>query len=380
MSLGFDSKRKLDDVIKQIDGNWRWAIANDERPVPAIIFGTPGVGKTESIYTLVKDKEDAVIVTLPASTLEPTDIAGALKPFDDHFKYLPPEWALPLLARNMKNKWAILFIDDVPTAPRQVQTAIFKLVHEGQFGPSNELARNILYILAGNLPEHDAGAQKILTPLASRCQLFNVVPSVEKWLDIALERNFHPTIRAAIQNMNDLLNNFDAKSLANPCPRTWEMASKNFKAAEYNNRKPNPKDIEGLVGEAATAKLFAFITSSKDALSPSQVIKDPKGVKMPEKMEAYYVTVSSLEAFTLENPEVILKVIDFFNREDCPAIDVAGAAASKIIPKITKRYIQQGEHHKFDELLTSDTFKKFTNKFPAMVRLGSELRAIKRGM
>lgn len=374
-TLGFANVETLDVILSKIKEQWEWAIHHNERPNAFLILGSPGIGKTMGIYSLMEGKKGPMVV-VPASTVEPPDIAGAMKPEQNIFRYLPPEWAEPLLEKNLKDEWAILFIDDISAAARQVQTAIFKLVHEGQFGPSNKLGKNVLYILAGNRPEDEAGAQKILTPLGSRCHMFTAKPSHEAWLDISLKKKFHPTIRGSIMAMPDLLNDFNPKLLANPCPRTWEIASKVFYATEFAGRKPGPSDLEGVVGTAATSKLFTFLSASKDMLYPKDIVANPLKVKMPEKLDAYYLTCASLEAFAVENTKYILPVLDFVCREDSKAMDIAAMVGARVIDA----YANQNMNNmaEANKLFSSPQFTGYIKRYPAMLKLSQHLRGLKK--
>ncbi len=131
--------------------------------IPVFLWGPPGVGKT---YTIAKISERLNIpfVKLIPSYREPVDFLGYPFPEGEIYTYLPPKW----VKRVRELGRVILFLDELSTAPPQVQNAAFRLVSERVFGDDEPLPSEVSIVAAGNPTKYAWSAFNLTPPLANR--------------------------------------------------------------------------------------------------------------------------------------------------------------------------------------------------------------------
>ena len=91
---------------------------------PVMLWGPPGIGKSDMVHQIGADQNrDVIDIRLPL--WEPTDIKG--------IPYYNTEsntmcWAPPVELPQDPNSNAILFLDELPSAPPAVQAAAYQLI------------------------------------------------------------------------------------------------------------------------------------------------------------------------------------------------------------------------------------------------------------
>lgn len=138
--------------------------------VPVLLWGAPGTGKTATIATLAKQRAVHMEVLI-GSTMDPTDL-GYLVPREDRLEVLPPAWAVRLREALDRGQQALLFLDELSTAPPSVQAALLRVVNERQVGPVDLTGCRM--VAAANPTEEAAGAAMDLA-----------AASANRWLHVA---------------------------------------------------------------------------------------------------------------------------------------------------------------------------------------------------
>ena len=112
---------------------------------PIMVWGAPGIGKSDIIKQIGNDSKRKVIdIRLPL--WEPTDIKGI--PYFNSKKNTM-EWAPPAeLPSDPKSK-AILFLDELNSAPPSVQAAAYQLILNRRVG-QYYLPKGVSIVAAGN--------------------------------------------------------------------------------------------------------------------------------------------------------------------------------------------------------------------------------------
>lgn len=133
------------------------------RGIPALVWGSPGTGKSSFIEALARD--DFPVFTLIASIHDPTDFSGfpLLDSETGRMRFAPPEW----LAAFEQTGKGILFLDELSTAPPSVQAALLRVVLERHVG-AQPLPPGVAIVAAANPPEHLATGWELSAPLANR--------------------------------------------------------------------------------------------------------------------------------------------------------------------------------------------------------------------
>ena len=97
--------------------------------VPVLLWGAPGTAKTASVVSLAQ-REDAHLVVLIGSTLEPSDVGGIPAPFEGQVVWSPPPWAREIRGALDAGRIVWLFLDELSCAPAAVQAVLLRVVQE----------------------------------------------------------------------------------------------------------------------------------------------------------------------------------------------------------------------------------------------------------
>jgi SpoVK/Ycf46/Vps4 family AAA+-type ATPase len=228
-------------------------------PVPKLLVGPPGVGKTASI---TKKADYAEVVLL--STMCEEDIAGL--PYHNGTKEGRTE---PPLFRRLreaaaKGKSTILFLDEIDKARREVADTLLTLVASRKVGEWS-LPQGTQIWAAANPPEW-GGGDGVSQAMMSRFSIIEYTPDVVEWC--AWARSVFPSKEAS--KAIDMVEagraplmecNGDGWRWRLTCPRTWELA---LKAATLSTGDERKQVVSGLLTpNAATALLSCFSTAQQ---------------------------------------------------------------------------------------------------------------------
>lgn len=222
--------------------------------VPVLLWGPPGIGKTQRWLRLAKSLKRPIHVLI-ASIRDPTDFYGFPCPNTQRqvVDYLPPGWVKDL------GKDGIIFFDELSCARPAVQDALLRVIIDRVVG-DYQLPDDIYVCAAANPPEQTASGFELSLPLQNRFAHVECKPSAEEFsvefptLWRSAKVCPHRTqIAAFISHSRNFLLIVPKQqdrigAYAWPSPRSWEMAAKLLKA------KDGQADISAAVGaEAANA-------------------------------------------------------------------------------------------------------------------------------
>lgn len=185
---------KLNLDARQLSAWIRMTLKNVKTAVPLLIWGAPGVGKTQIINAILKEVKgaNARLEDLQLSRMDYDDfflpgykdINGTTKAVD-----IPKSW-LPVYEPTgdvEKDKAAseacgsgLLFLDELTRTRPQVQAILLKLVDERKVGPYR-LGDNWSIIAASNRIEDDPTQDQISTALLNRFMHVNFSPAFKTW-------------------------------------------------------------------------------------------------------------------------------------------------------------------------------------------------------
>jgi len=326
-----------------------------------ILWGPPGIGKSEWVYSLAR-KLNAVDRVVIGSTKEPADIAGILK-FDG--TTIPPSWARDLRDAQLRGKVTLLFLDEFSAATPLVHSAMLRVVREKVAGdlaldvpaspdephrgaeypygygePQKKFPENLkTKILCAANVAGQGGAAATILPAPAANRLMHLTwdgPSVKEWAiglifgwkpstivvvpeDWKTSKIFYDTlmdITTYIQRFGQsevLLKVPTDKAQAGmswPSPRSWEMAALALGAARYVNA---PMDVQKLlvkaaVGDGQADAFFAWIIR-KDIPDPEDLLRDPSiwvELTDTDKTSRYmiFVVANSVVSAVLREPSL----------------------------------------------------------------------------
>lgn len=191
---------------------------------PVMLWGSPGVGKSDMIAEIGK-QQNRPVIDMRLLLLDPTDLKGL--PYWDAesntMKWAPPS-DLPKSGGPLSN--AILFLDEINAAPPSVQAAAYQLILNRRVGEYH-LPADVSIVCAGNNDSDRGVTYRMASPLANRLVHINVVAHFEDWQNWAMDNKIHPDVVGFLTNHKHKLFDFDPKSSSKafPTPRTWAFVS-----------------------------------------------------------------------------------------------------------------------------------------------------------
>ena len=289
--------------------------------VPVLLWGAPGTGKTSAIKAMAETM-GWPLETVIAAIREPSDFAGLPIVTAGDVHMAPPRWAQRLAAAGH----GLLFLDEISTAPPAVQAALLRVVLERVVGDL-DLPDEVVVVAAANPPEQAADGWDLSAPLANRfCHLnWEVEPAVfAQGLAGGFEAPVVPVLpegwQAGIPYTRGVVAAFisvrpgltvdvptDAARAGRgwPSPRTWDMASRLWAAAESVDASVEATTalLTGSVGEGAGIELLMW-QMEMDLPDPEEVLADPDGFELPERGDRVHAVLSSVAAAVAANPTI----------------------------------------------------------------------------
>ncbi len=258
-----------------------------------MFWGPMGVGKSEGVRQCAQEN-GAVLVDVRLSQYDSVDLRGIPVPVEESREtvwHAPSTLPFKGNARfDPDNGLIFLFLDEVNAASPAVSAVAYQLINDRRVG-EHALMDNVVIIAAGNREKDRGVTNKQPAPLSNRFVHAELVADVKAWSFWAQQSGKIPPVMIALLNFQpDLLHTFDPDrptEKAFGTPRTWEFA------ADFFNDTTMPKDvrhaaISGAVGEANSIQLQAFADIWGSLVPIEDIIRDPKGVAVPEKLDVQY--------------------------------------------------------------------------------------------
>lgn len=247
-----------------------------QRRRPVMVWGEPGIGKTE-IGKLVAKMLSWQYLDIRAPLLDPTDLRGIPRVDEDNFT----TFAVPKFFPQDRDPHSTLIcFDELPNAPRMTQNALYQITLDRRCG-EYFLPDHCAVIACGNREEDNSGAERMSTALASRFMHVDLKVSVQEWSEWAIDNDIKVEVIYFIHFMQDYLHKFDpeAEEYAYPCPRTWEFVSQTMDAKMDDRTKLVM--LRGTVGEQAATHFMNFLKVWKSLPHPDTIINNPKTAPVP---------------------------------------------------------------------------------------------------
>lgn len=309
----------LSQAKQRILNKWDWDNANDN--YPTILWGGPGIGKSEVIYSLVCDrmiaeatqefakavenikkdsdeyKELQSALEKKISTLKFTTVTHELlelisphclvlrlaeRPIEqlqgvvvpsiseknNFARFIMPE----NLVRIKENKWGIIFLDELDKASDSKFGAATHIMENRVVGDLH-LGKGWYVVAAANREEDSHLSNPIPPELRNRCANIEVEGDLETWIKWAVDHDVRKDIILFHKfNSGEWLCNYDLdQTYSFPTPRSWVMASRVIDRLEQrlNPDKNDPKQIKmfddlvrnelaDFVGKQAQSEFFQY--------------------------------------------------------------------------------------------------------------------------
>ena len=255
---------------------------------PIFLWGPPGIGKSDIVNQIGKDSNREV-VDVRLALWEPTDIKG-IPYFDSNAGTMT--WAPPAeLPTDPKSK-AILFLDELNSAPPAVQAAAYQLILNRRVG-TYKLPDGVDIVAAGNRDGDKGVTYRMPAPLANRFVHLEMKVDFEDWQDWATLNGIHPEVVGYVGYAKQDLYDYDPKSPSKSfaTPRSWSFVS-DLVADEEIDTESLTNLVSGAIGDGLAVKFMAHRKIASKLPKPDDILDGKvKDLEVKEVSAMYSLTV-----------------------------------------------------------------------------------------
>jgi hypothetical protein len=256
---------------------------------PAFLWGPPGIGKSE-LVSAIGAEAGREVIDVRLALWEPTDIKGIPYYNSDAGKMV---WAPPAELPTDPMSTAIIFLDELNSAPPAVQAAAYQLVLNRKVG-TYRLPAGVDIVAAGNREGDRGVTYRMPAPLANRFVHLEMKVDFDDYQEWATANGIHPEVVGYVSFAKQDLYDFDPKSpsKAFATPRSWTFVSE-LLDDEDNDTETLHNLIAGAVGDGLAIKFMAHrkiagrLPKAEDILSGKE-----KELKIKEVSAMYTLTTS----------------------------------------------------------------------------------------
>ncbi|HFD87883.1 MAG TPA: AAA family ATPase [Gammaproteobacteria bacterium] len=282
---------------------------------PAMLWGPPGVGKSD-IIRQVAEKNSVPLQDIRLSQMEPSDLRGI--PFRSGELV---EWAIPAMLPDVERHGTegILFLDEITSAPPSVSAAAYQLILDRRLG-QYEVPEGWAIFAAGNRQGDRGVTYTMPAPLANRFSHYEVDINLDDWVAWAYRNGIDDRIIGFLRFRPEMLFDFDPahNPVAFPSPRSWEFAHRAIRKFEEQPALLTGT-LQACVGPAAGVELSAFI-ATLDQLPDIEAILSGEEVNAPKEIDLQYAVASTLVGHAIrvkgspEAAEVTGNILSYANQ------------------------------------------------------------------
>ncbi|NBR26382.1 MAG: hypothetical protein EBU08_21890, partial [Micrococcales bacterium] len=245
---------------------------------PVMLWGPPGIGKSEVVAGLGKALNRPVI-DVRLALWDPTDLKGI--PF-----YNPDsnsmEWAPPTELPQDPDSNAILFFDELNRASKDVLQAVFEICLDRRL--DGEKLPDGWRVVAAVNSDSDYDVVELDPALHDRWFHIDFDPSVAEWVSWARNQNIHPAVVEFVDRNQNLLDppvgNLEAGKVY-PSRRSWQAFSDSLIAMKLEERDDGmlTQIAKGWLGREISVMFQKFIINEFSLLRPDDVLDSLEKVK-----------------------------------------------------------------------------------------------------
>ena len=249
--------------------------------ITPFIWGSQGVGKTETVETYCKEAGLECVV-LHLASQEVGDLIGLLAKDEESGEsyHMRPEW-FPTKGRG------IVFCDEANRAPTEVIQSMYSFMTPKRNIHTHVLPEGWFVVAAGNYNnERFQVTDTSDAAWMSRFCHLDFAPSVEEWLMYAENKGLDD-LAGFIRNHPSMLELSEKNagrldmSFIVPDRRAWERGVGKLDFEEGIDEGLRYELYKGLVGEAAAAAFVSYKMKAQESISINQILKnyDKSGIR-----------------------------------------------------------------------------------------------------
>jgi len=256
---------------------------------PVMLWGAPGVGKSQMVAQVAR-KHQVAVIDIRLSQMEPSDLRGI--PFRSGNQV---EWAVPALLPDSDRHGleGILFLDEITSAPPAVSAAAYQLILDRRLG-EYQVPEHWAIFAAGNRQGDRGVTYTMPAPLANRFSHFEVETNLDDWVIWAYRNAIDERIIAFLRFRPELLFDFDPahNPVAFPSPRSWEFAHRGLRKFDHHPQLLQSA-LQACVGPAAGVELHAFVNSLGQMPDLDAIIAG-RETAVPDEIDLQYAVAAAL--------------------------------------------------------------------------------------
>ena len=293
MSVDMHNVVSSEEAINIIESSVKTLMSNPSMAhslPPILLRGAPGVGKS----TIVKDIAARLGIgfrDVRLAEMERVDFAGLPSVEGGTTKWnVPAIWP--------KEKCGIVLLDEITSAPSDVQVAAYELVLDRRIANSDyKLPDGWFIVAAGNRDCDGAVVKAMSSALANRFMHFEVEANIEDWIAWALAHDIHPSVIGYLRYKPDSLFKLDGQNrqMGWPSPRSWERVSNIlpiFSGADQEDVLR--KAVYGLIGNSVGVEFMQFHKINAKFDDVLEYLINPKAkIVIPEALDQRYALCSA---------------------------------------------------------------------------------------
>jgi hypothetical protein len=252
--------------------------------VPVMLWGPPGVGKTDVLKQVSRKIYGKDPIILPMSLLAPTDLSLPYPNVQTHKLEVFFSDMLPTEGEGL------IILDDLNTASSIIQAQAYFLLLERKLG-TYVVPKGYRITATGNRVEDRGVYNRMPVPLISRMVNVTVRPDLEAFISYCYKNNINPYIIGFLRAFNQYLLQ-DPKTVVEgegmACPRSYAMLSK---ILEYTD---SLDAIVAVIGRSAGGAFKTFLNLTSQVPNPEDILEGKNPPFDTNKADVTYALVGSI--------------------------------------------------------------------------------------
>ena len=256
---------------------------------PAFLWGPPGIGKSD-VVKQIGEELNREVIDVRLALWEPTDIKGIPYYNADLGTMV---WAPPAELPTNEDSTAIIFLDELNSAPPAVQAAAYQLILNRRVG-TYKLPDGVDVVAAGNREGDRGVTYRMPAPLANRFVHLEMKVDFDDWQDWATLNKIHPEVVGYVGFAKQDLYDFDPKSPSKSfaTPRSWSFVSDLLEDDDTDNETLTTL-VSGAVGDGLAVKFMAHRKIASKLPKAEDILDGKvKDLQIKEVSAMYSLTVS----------------------------------------------------------------------------------------
>ena len=255
-----------------------------------LLLSAPGVGKSDVV------KQAAAEAGLPCRSLlgtqiAPEDVSGIPRIVGQRSVFCPPRMLLP-----ENNEPFVLFLDELPACPADIQKAFYSLLLERRVG-EHRLPPGTWVVAAGNRSDDRALVRTMSSALVNRVFIINVRVDVKEWLVWAKASGVRSEILAFVTYLPGVLMRAVPKlPVPFSTPRAWTSLSRSLTLAEKRGALSVDARRALAFGTVSAEDAAIFCAMAEESLADILPIEDyfADPAKLPKSDTARWFIINRL--------------------------------------------------------------------------------------